>query len=307
MATVTWAAASAPSSAASRSLSSSRARRVNVTARHRSGGRPLPIRCAIACVSTRVLPAPGPATTSSGPPSWVTIACCSGSRAPDEDAADPSDPWSEPRSSARRRFRGTAGRPGNARPGRARLTRTRGAGRTAPRPPAPPGSNSRIVPYTPSYPASRRTSPRRSRPIASATIDGAPRRQVGQRHLAEDGQLGPEPLHQRGDLGGDGLGLGADAGDLAQDLRQLYERGEPGRPGHAVALRPVGQQVDPVLHADRRLLPADRALPAGRPRLRTASSARRTRGGRPGGTCPLRGRTRRCRRSRPRSAAPGKC
>ena len=35
------------------------------------------------------------------------------------------------------------------------------------------GSNNRIVPYTPSYPASRRTSPRRSRAMASATMDGA--------------------------------------------------------------------------------------------------------------------------------------
>jgi hypothetical protein len=92
-------------------------------------------------------------------------------------------------------------------------------------------------------------------------------RQVVERHVAEDGQLRPESLHHGGDLGGHRLGLGADTRDLAEDLRQLHERQEPGHTVRPVAFRAVGERVDPVLHADRRRLAADRALPARFPGL----------------------------------------
>src|SRR6266508_1028637 len=60
--------ARSPRSAPRRCRSSSAARRVKVIARHRPGGTPRSAtRCAILCVSARVLPVPGPATISSGP------------------------------------------------------------------------------------------------------------------------------------------------------------------------------------------------------------------------------------------------
>ena len=93
------------------------------------------------------------------------------------------------------------------------------------------------------------------------------RRQVVERHVAEDGQLRAEPLDHGADLGGDGLGLGPDTRDLAEDLRQLHERGEARGALRPVPVRPVGERVDPVLHADRRPLAASRALAARGARL----------------------------------------
>ena len=263
MATVTWPAASAPSSAARRSRSSSRARRVNVTARQRSGGRPAPIRCAIACVSTRVLPAPGPATTSSGPPSWVTIACCSGSRPAGPAAAGRRRGQPPPRRRPPPRSPPPASRPApRLAPGPARARRPgqveqRRAGQLV-RVEQPDRPVHAVVPGLAAHLAAAQPGDRLRDDRRRA------RRQVVERHVAEDGQFRPEPLDHGADLGGDGLGLRADARDLAEDLRQRHERRETRGAVRPVPVRPVGERVDPVLHADRRLLPASRALAAGR-------------------------------------------
>ena len=65
--------ATGPTRRATRSRISSAALLVNVMARMRIGSTPCsPIRWAMRCVSTRVLPEPAPATTSSGPDAWTT-------------------------------------------------------------------------------------------------------------------------------------------------------------------------------------------------------------------------------------------
>ena len=73
-------AARAPSNFVSRSRISAAARRVNVTARQFPAATPRSAtRCAIRCVSVRVLPAPGPAMISSGPSTISAARRCSGS------------------------------------------------------------------------------------------------------------------------------------------------------------------------------------------------------------------------------------
>src|SRR6187401_2505218 len=65
--------ATGPTSAPTRDFISSAALLVNVIARISKGLTPWSwIRCAIRCVSTRVLPDPAPAMISSGPSTWVT-------------------------------------------------------------------------------------------------------------------------------------------------------------------------------------------------------------------------------------------
>src|SRR3954468_18643884 len=65
--------ATGPTRAPTRCFISSAALLVKVMARMENGEAPSsPISHATRCVSTRVLPEPAPATTSSGPPGWVT-------------------------------------------------------------------------------------------------------------------------------------------------------------------------------------------------------------------------------------------
>ena len=64
--------ATGPTSSATRWRISSAALFVNVMARIADGRTPSWIRWAMRWVSTRVLPDPAPATTSSGPPRWTT-------------------------------------------------------------------------------------------------------------------------------------------------------------------------------------------------------------------------------------------
>src|SRR5689334_8061169 len=64
-----------------RSRSSAAALRLNVRARIRSGAMPrFSIRSATVATIVVVLPVPGPASTSSGPPAWSTTCCCAWSR-----------------------------------------------------------------------------------------------------------------------------------------------------------------------------------------------------------------------------------
>src|SRR5512138_3413158 len=67
-----------PTSWATRSRISAAALLVNVIARMLDGATPWSIRWAIRCVSTRVLPDPAPATTSSGPSRCTTASSWSG-------------------------------------------------------------------------------------------------------------------------------------------------------------------------------------------------------------------------------------
>ena len=70
-----------PSSFSTRARISPAALFVKVTARIESGGMPQPpIRCAMRCVSTRVLPLPAPARTNKGPSVVCTARSCSGFR-----------------------------------------------------------------------------------------------------------------------------------------------------------------------------------------------------------------------------------
>src|SRR3954454_906011 len=70
--------ATGPTSAATRCFISSAALFVNVMARISNGDTPSAMRWAMRCVSTRVLPDPAPATTSSGPEGWTTASAWSG-------------------------------------------------------------------------------------------------------------------------------------------------------------------------------------------------------------------------------------
>src|SRR5580693_748379 len=64
-----------------RSRSSAAALRLKVSTRIRSGAMPRrSIRSATAATIVVVFPVPGPASTSSGPPSWSTTCCCAWSR-----------------------------------------------------------------------------------------------------------------------------------------------------------------------------------------------------------------------------------
>src|SRR5580693_6144390 len=64
-----------------RSRSSAAALRLKVSTSTRSGSRPRrSIRSATAATMVVVLPVPGPASTSRGPPPWSTTACCASSR-----------------------------------------------------------------------------------------------------------------------------------------------------------------------------------------------------------------------------------
>ena len=72
----TASATSGPSAEASRSRSSPAALFVNVNARTRPGSAPPRIMCTIREMITRVLPVPGPASTMSGPPEYVTAFRC---------------------------------------------------------------------------------------------------------------------------------------------------------------------------------------------------------------------------------------
>ncbi len=64
-----------PSRTAIRSRSSIAALRLNVSTRIRSGSVPRSIRRATDSTSVVVLPVPGPASTSSGPPTCSATAC----------------------------------------------------------------------------------------------------------------------------------------------------------------------------------------------------------------------------------------
>ena len=80
--------AAPPTSSATRSRISAAALLVKVMARIEPGWAPLAaISQAMRRVSTRVLPDPAPATTSSGPPGWDT-ACCCDSLSPSSSVSD---------------------------------------------------------------------------------------------------------------------------------------------------------------------------------------------------------------------------
>ncbi len=64
------------------------------------------------------------------------------------------------------------------------------------------------------------------------------------------------------------LALGPDPQDLAHDLRQRHETAEAGRAVRPRAVRPVRKLLDPVQHADRERLAADRAPALAAPALR---------------------------------------
>src|SRR3954469_9469336 len=71
--------ATGPTRAATRCFISAAALLVKVMARIENGEAPSsPMSQATRCVSTGVLPEPAPATTSIGPPGWVTASCCTG-------------------------------------------------------------------------------------------------------------------------------------------------------------------------------------------------------------------------------------
>ncbi len=69
-----------PRRAVMRDRSSAAARRPNVSTSTCSGSAPAATRATTASTSVVVLPVPGPASTSSGPPGWATTSCWAGSR-----------------------------------------------------------------------------------------------------------------------------------------------------------------------------------------------------------------------------------
>ena len=168
------------SRAARRCCISAAARRVNVMARHVSGAAPAPVtRCAIRWVSVRVLPDPGPATISNGPRTIEAAARCSASRAARMSAVTTGLP-----------LVATLSRSVDEGAIEADVTRgvisaigwagVRVFGKSNSNPPpvrrvSSAGSNSRITPYSPSYPASRTTLPARRRAIPSASSDESAR------------------------------------------------------------------------------------------------------------------------------------
>src|SRR5262249_21286483 len=84
----------------------------------------------------------------------------------------------------------------------------------------------------------------------------------------EDVQLRPERRDERVELGVDRLRLRPDATALAEDLGELNEVVDDRRGGRRVAVRSIGQLLDPVQHADGERLAALRAAAAGLPGLR---------------------------------------
>src|SRR3546814_510737 len=82
-----------PTSVPTRAFISSAALLVKVMARMENGLAPCSwISHAMRRVSTRVLPEPAPASTSSGPPRWVTAASCAGLRPSSKDAPKGPEP-----------------------------------------------------------------------------------------------------------------------------------------------------------------------------------------------------------------------
>ena len=79
------------------------------------------------------------------------------------------------------------------------------------------------------------------------------------RQRPQDRQLRPQPPQQTQILGLHTLGVGADAENLAQRLRQRNETGKGRRRGPSCAGGTVGQLLDPVVYADRHRLAAARA------------------------------------------------
>ena len=75
----------APMRSSARARSSTAASRVKVRARISVGEAPCSTSHARRWQSTRVLPAPAPASTIAGPPGWVTAARCSGVRSSSTD------------------------------------------------------------------------------------------------------------------------------------------------------------------------------------------------------------------------------
>ena len=210
-----------------RSRISPAALRVNVIARHSSGAAPWrATRCAMRWVRVRVLPEPGPATMSSGPEA-ISAARRWSASSPDRASTDPTTGTVAAASPAREagavgaRCEGEAnveggtampsaglrgGRsttatssPGDsARDGAGSRLPDRGAAVSSPKRDAPrvsprssPSSKRRIVPYTPSYPASRTTSWRRRRDTASATRDEAAGRMSSTGTVLRSGSSGP--------------------------------------------------------------------------------------------------------------------
>jgi hypothetical protein len=112
-----------------------------------------------------------------------------------------------------------------------------------------PGPKSATMPYSPSYPASRRTSPRRGRAIASASHAAAGQTDVVQRYIGRDAQLGPKLGDKPIYLGSDLLALVTGADYFRDYLRELHQIGESRCSSGPVARGPVGKLGYPVQHA----------------------------------------------------------
>src|ERR687898_1559018 len=110
--------ATGPTSAATRDFISSAALLVNVMARISNGLTPWSrIRWAMRWVSTRVLPDPAPATTSSGPSAWVTASDWTGLSPPSSpDAPSGAGAGASGAAGAARRGGGGGGNPAGGPP-----------------------------------------------------------------------------------------------------------------------------------------------------------------------------------------------
>ena len=282
-------------------------------------------RYAIRWVSVRVLPVPGPATTSSGPPGADAATRCIASSRPSSPVPTSSMPAQHrlERLVRRRRSAGelAAARLRPARRVAGRRRRGRGArGRLRRGGAAAAGSVEQRV---------RRRRPQvgellrleepdhavlavvagRTHLAAAQPADRLARSQLAagpadlvQRHVLQDLQLRPERGDQPAHLGLAPSSTAARRRGSRRRSRQLHEAGDHGgAPAGGTPGRPVGQLLDPVQHADGQRLAARRAAPAVRPGLAPAPVAPRSRGARPRGTCPPPGRTPACRPARRRS------
>ena len=178
---------------------------------------------------------------------------------------------------SRRRMPARAGVSGRLRPRRGRRPRSEvPSGRSRANSPASsssPGWNSRIVPYSPSYPASLITSLRRSRAMPSPSSEPPTRLMSSSGTSRRMPSSGPSAATSRLDLAGHLLALRPGGQDLAHDLGQLDQAGDT--PRRRAAGIPAGRSAKlrhPVQHADGQRLAARPGTRPWRTRSRSGST-----------------------------------
>ena len=187
--------ASGPTSSTTRRRISSAALFVKVMARIRQGATPEATRRAMRRVSTRVLPEPAPATTTSGPPSCSTASRWGGFRSATSSSMTSSGDRPEAAQAPPARRPGPGGRAAS-RPGRDR--RSGGGPREGP---------------TPRLPSSRETV--EARTTSHPTLPARPA--LARRRPLAPGRGRSLPLDRPGRLGGDVVDDAVHARDLVDD------------------------------------------------------------------------------------------